>query len=495
MMRVVLFLSTVAVAMGACDNFCSGHGTCGKNGVCECYDNWGLGLSHDSGDCSDRICPYDFAWVDNPDNNGRFHKYAECSGQGICARDTGSCECFPGYEGKACQRQTCPNSCSGHGRCQYIENLGYATTPFDFAGLRGIDGDNSEEAKYFTTAWGGVGTQQVGTVLGTNDGGYIAGAADTRRRRLNTFVDYSKGPLQISYDGTSNMDMMGGVLPGDFFEQEPYNKFPFHHWDKSKSTSCVCDPEWGDFDCSKRMCPYGNDVMDHRNNMARAARYQVQSIELFANEEITGGSSATNYENADTAASPLTHLRTFALTFKSKLNETFTTIPIVLITEHTGFHNFIKSVKDALESLPNRVIDRVDVAGDTNGVDLVHLNLTFTGEHVQGPQNLVSVKANLCGDGCTPKLTGLELRNQWETILEVQNSDFNSFECGRRGKCDYTTGVCNCFEGYTGLACNTITALVQKVFYGMCFLPEFFSIVLSTSVFSIVSVMVDRQGK
>lgn len=324
--------------------------------------------------------------------------------------------------------------------------------------VSGIDGDDSNEAKYFTTAWGGVGTQQVGAVLGGSAPGYVAGDADTRRR-LDEYVDYSRGPLQISYDGISNMDMMGGVLPGDFFEQEPYNKFPFHHWDKSKSTSCVCDPEWGDFDCSKRMCPYGNDVMDHRNNMARAARYQVQSIELFANDPLTDSTGPT-YGNSEERASPLTHLRTFALTFKSKLNETFTTIPIVLITEHTGFHNFIKSVKDALESLPNRVIDRVDVAGDTNGVDLVHLNLTFTGEHVQGPQNLVSVKANLCGDGCTPKLTGLELRNQWETILEVQNSDFNSFECGRRGKCDYTTGVCNCFEGYTGLACNTITALV-----------------------------------
>merc|ERR1711991_1217852 len=136
----------------------------------------------------------------------------ECSGQGICARDTGSCECFPGYEGKACQRQTCPNSCSGHGRCQYIENLGYATTPFDFAGVRGIDGDDNNEAKYFTTAWGGVGTQQVGAVLGGSAPGYVAGDADTRRR-LDEYVDYSRGPLQISY---------------------------------------------------------GNDVMDHRNNMARA---------------------------------------------------------------------------------------------------------------------------------------------------------------------------------------------------------------------------------
>jgi len=262
-------------------------------------------------------------------------------------------------------------------------------------------------------------------------------------------MNYAVGSTKINYDGVSNMDMMGGVLPDDFFEQEPYNKFPFFQWDKSKSTACVCDPEWGDYDCSKRMCPYGTDVMDHRNNMARAARYQVQSIELFANTFASGTAASTDIDT-----------KTFALTFKSKLNETFTTIPIVLIAQHTKFHDFITSVKNALESLPNRVIDRVDVAGDTNGVDLVHLNLTFSGDHVQGPQYLVTVKANSCGDGCTPKITGLELKSQYETILEVQNSDFNSYECGRRGKCDYTSGVCQCFEGYTGLSCNTITALV-----------------------------------
>jgi hypothetical protein len=450
MMKVFISAMLVASVHAACDNQCSGHGTCGKNGVCECFDNWGLGLSHDSGDCSDRICPYDFAWVDNPDSKGRFHKYSECSGQGLCARGTGVCECFPGYEGKACQRTSCPNSCSGHGRCEYIENLGYAATAFDFA--------DAANAKYYKTYWGGAYTAQVGAVLGDNDG-YIAGVADSRR--LDSYPDYYDAPQTISYDGTYNMKMMGGFMPDDFFEQEAYNKFPFYLWDKGKSTSCVCDPEWGDYDCSKRMCPYGTDVMDHRNNMARAARYQVQSIELFANDEYSKGASNSNqFTNSATSASLNTHLRTFALTFKSKLNETFTTIPIVLVTEHTGFHNFVQSVKDALEALPNRVIDKVDVAGDTNGVDLVHLNLTFTGDHVQGPQYLVTVKANQCGDGCTPLLSGLELRNQWETILEVQNSDFNSYECGRRGKCDYDTGVCSCFEGYTGLSCNTITALV-----------------------------------
>jgi len=98
-----------------------------KLGVCECYEGWGLGLSLDSGDCSQRICPFEVAWVDSPDRLGNHHKYIECSAKGICNRDTGECECFPGYEGKGCARTTCPNDCSGHGQCLYLDKEPFKT--------------------------------------------------------------------------------------------------------------------------------------------------------------------------------------------------------------------------------------------------------------------------------------------------------------------------------------------------------------------------------
>jgi len=122
-----------------------------------------------SNDCSERICQFGVAHVDSPkgdiDASGgaltgpsvtvvkndaiypygtseqfpnmldtddviqtnSAHAYAECSNKGICDRSTGTCACFDGYDGSACQRQSCPTSsagqCSGHGVCESISTL------------------------------------------------------------------------------------------------------------------------------------------------------------------------------------------------------------------------------------------------------------------------------------------------------------------------------------------------------------------------------------
>jgi len=403
---VVLAVSTVKAA--SCDNACSGHGTCGQNGVCQCFDNWGVGMSHDSGDCSERICPFEFAWVDTPDKLGNHHKYAECANRGICDRETGECECFPGYEGKGCARTTCPNDCSGHGRCKEIQDMPFQITPHQYA------------------------------------------TGDFLSQKAHTFSD------------------------------------SYHKWDAEKTRGCVCDPEYGDVDCSKRMCMHGNDIMDQRNDLTTARSYHTQFIQMVVNTE---NSDDANGE-ADTVN--LASGNTFALTFTSKLNETFTTIPIVFDFSSSGFMDMVKDVEFALESLPNNVIDDVHVAGQmarmnsgseeyANGnpnepntvagtntqSNSVYFNITFTGENVQGPQNLLTVKTTRCQDGCTPKLSGIELQVTAtsptyiaQQVTELSLADYNSFECGRRGKCDYSTGICECFSGYTGLACGTITSLV-----------------------------------
>jgi hypothetical protein len=363
---IVVFVLLLERVHSACDNQCSGHGTCMIDDVCKCYDNFGVGLSYQSGDCSDRICPFEVAWVDNPSKSGAFHKYSECAGRGICDRTTGLCSCFDGYEGKACQRASCPNDCSGHGTCEYIEELTYAATWNDFTN------------KYFN--------------------------------------DEAK-------------------------------TFPYPYWDAQKTRGCVCDPQYGDVDCSKRMCPYGTDVLDTRDDLLVSAKFQVQSLSFVA---------------GDSAGYTSLQSKTFALTFTSRLNETFTTIPIVFDGENID--DFANDIQLALLTLPNKVIDGVSaIASVVNSME-INVNITFTGQSVQGPQHLLIVENYECSAGCTPKITGLNLetrRNALSSnITEVQLSDYHSYECGRRGKCDYNTGLCSCFQGYTGENCNTLTTLV-----------------------------------
>lgn len=363
---LIFIAGLLSLVSSSCDNNCSGHGSCLTDDVCKCYDNWGIGLSHDSGDCSDRICPFELAWVDSPDKKGDFHRYAECSNRGICNRETGECQCFDGYEGKACHRTTCPNDCSGHGTCEYIEDM------------------------YFGATWN----------------------------------DYTK----------------------QGFNSDP-KTFPYRNWDNRKIRGCVCDATYGDVDCSKRLCPAGTDVLAVRDSLLVSLKYQVQELRF----------SAADYRS-DLKS------KTFALTFKSQLNETFTTIPIVFDT--TDLNDFVHDIQLALLNLPNRVIDGVSVAASTVGGDFqgqVIVNVTFTGNSVQGPQHLLVVEDYECGAGCTPRLDGLlvetRLGKKSSNVTSVRLADNNSYECGRRGKCDYSTGLCQCFTGYTGDNCNTLTTL------------------------------------
>lgn len=148
MMKLAIFASIAVAVKAACPNGCNGHGVCGTGDVCQCYRGF------DGGDCSYRDCPKGLSFTSTTladikdDRNAMsiagaspgavmassdndvvaafgdlypkrpgFRQYTECSSRGTCDYATGQCKCFPGYEGVGCRRTTCPNKCSGHGRC------------------------------------------------------------------------------------------------------------------------------------------------------------------------------------------------------------------------------------------------------------------------------------------------------------------------------------------------------------------------------------------
>jgi hypothetical protein len=199
------------------------------------------------------------------------------------------------------------------------------------------------------------------------------------------------------------------------------------------------------------MCPYGTDVLDIRDDLLVSLKYQEQELRFNTPETLRD-----------------LRTKTFALTFKSRLNETFTTIPIVF--DPLDLNDMVHDIQLALLNLPNRVIDGVTVAISGNAgfsvTSVSHelvVKVTFTGPSVQGPQHLLVVEDYECGAGCTPKIDGLMLETRYgqnpSNITQTTLADYNSFECGRRGKCDYASGLCQCFTGYTGDNCNTLTTL------------------------------------
>eukprot|EP00957_Ditylum_brightwellii_P089869 6844163-Ditylum_brightwellii.AAC.1 len=65
-------------------------------------------------------------------------------------------------------------------------------------------------------------------------------------------------------------------------------------------------------------------------------------------------------------------------------------------------------IEEALEKLPNKVVDDVSVSVNSgvhaNGVVI---SVTFTGAAVQGKQHKLEILQDKCDEGCTPRVTGL----------------------------------------------------------------------------------------
>ena len=89
---------------GNCENSCSGHGVCMYNRNCVCYNGIDGEVEWTGPDCSQRTCPKGYAWVGSVVNANDLHPWTECSNKGSCDRKSGTCKCYSGYEGVACQR-------------------------------------------------------------------------------------------------------------------------------------------------------------------------------------------------------------------------------------------------------------------------------------------------------------------------------------------------------------------------------------------------------
>lgn len=117
-MKVIAILSSLLVFSNAlCPNNCHKHGVCGINDKCTCHLGPDGLPAWTNADCGVRTCPSGKSWGTFPNAEDDAHPLQECSGKGICNRETGKCKCDPNFDGMACERTVCPNDCTGHGVC------------------------------------------------------------------------------------------------------------------------------------------------------------------------------------------------------------------------------------------------------------------------------------------------------------------------------------------------------------------------------------------
>lgn len=327
-MKTALLLIVAALAVASvaarCPNGCSGHGNCGRDDKCACWANW------QGNDCSLRTCGYDKAWALNKYDP---HFYAECSNKGICDRSTGECDCFDCYEGRACTRSSCPNDCSGHGKCRYIN-------------------EQSNSATY------------VG-------------------------------------------------------------------WDAAKIQVCVCDGGFYGPDCSQRYCPMGDDPMticDDVDTADSRTDYDIQRITVTFRHIADSAQTMTPIDQAIVDADT----DEFIIKFTDPHGEVWTTQRIEdafawdardnttqtkMYDETVGeadaavlqaqlYVDAADRVRDALKSLPNKVIPDVNVQPATTAAQ--HNNtrvwdVSFTSPRNSGTQNALSCEVTGCQSaGCQP---------------------------------------------------------------------------------------------
>lgn len=276
-------------------------------------------------------------------------------------------------------------------------------------------------------------------------------------------------------DDISNYHAAGNAnLPADDIDINTWGNL----WATNKFQGCKCDGGWGGNDCSLRQCPRGDDPETQcADDLGNDIQY-VECTNLFANKD---------------------HF--FKLRFTDLLGNRYSTRAIVVrkhTTTPTDANKAVEgpkytkaashSIQTALESLPNFAIPKVEVTTtapvppytcttttvctgnkknrfcfpqttcDYTKKYTLKFEVKFTDARNSGEQALLEVQSDMkCESGVQPKFVNANTFDPTCTVTRKPTTGLREkTECSGRGLCNRKTAECNCYDGYTGLACDTV---------------------------------------
>jgi len=472
-LTTMLLASALGYAAASCPSNCNGHGVCGEYDLCHCYANW-QGLS-----CGDRVCPYGKAWVDSPfhqsaqahsgwdhESGVAAHDYAECSNRGDCDRKTGECGCYDGYTGQGCRKSVCPNDCSGHGQCLYIDEMGENTRQDqleDYAFLYHTEGSGSMDIRY--DGWDDKAS--MGCVCDAGYEGLDCASMKCPRGDDPLTKQDAAGDAQVSEVQTISIraglgnDNLGGSytltytdLYGSKWTTRPLRvrksqgyATPNGQWDLTSRTQTVkTTSSFNGFLAGDRVTLTSD--ADESSNFVWDGTNTVEGWISSIETDTTSVAQILIYSDSSTTA--VTSDTAFAGT---------------LTIAHADHR--VEHMKEALMTLPDNVIEDISVNYEgTFSSKANTYSVTFVSPHNSGDQHMLQCNAAGCDvDGCQPRFEGLSdsaASNNVPTciVTETRKGTTEASTCSNRGNCDGSTGQCECFEGFSGIDCGLQTILV-----------------------------------
>lgn len=380
------------------ESMCAGRGVCDyATGICGCSANFrtsdGLGAAGTRGECgfptgTITACPGEIS----------------CSGHGVCTGNpTYVCMCSNGWMGADCSLRVCPSGTA------WFDAPTAADTAHSLAECSNIGlCDRSKGECTCRTGWRGAACQYKtcpGNPACNGHGECVDMKALAGYNKVNGV------PTPMTYGLTPNDNM---------------------NWDEEEMYGCSCDDGFTGYDCSQRMCPFGDDPYTrNQKNHARVFKCTGASGTFTVTFR---GATTLAVNSYDTAAQ-----------LKEKL-EAISTIDSVAVT-------FSSSTAGAVCTSDGSNIVTITFLSQTGGSPWMDQFLRRT---VPAPPNIIvtvdgSLAMALGQDEATNYFVdpsgARDAANNPILISDVNGTkEFNT--CSDRGLCTYALGLCTCFRGY-----------------------------------------------